>query len=84
MSSVRSVVLIACLLGLVVTPTKAEEVLCGDGWVRFHPLSNEPFGQKPDSNTYMVRKDHILRTSIAVRGPLSLFGYVRIKWPAPD
>ena len=30
MSSVRSVVLIACLLGLVVTPTKAEEVLCGD------------------------------------------------------
>ena len=79
MSSVRSVVLIACLLGLVVTPTKAEEVLCGDEWVRFRPLSAEPFGQKLGYNTYMVRKDHILRGSIAAEGILSLFGYVRIK-----
>ena len=71
--------LIACLLGLVVTPTKAGEVLCGDEWVRFRPLSAEPFGQKLGDNTYMVRKDHILRGSIAAEGPLSLFGYVRIK-----
>ena len=78
MSSVRSVVLIACLLGLVVTPTKAGEVLCGDEWVRFRPLSG-PFGQKLGCNTYMVRKDHILRGSIAAEGILSLFGYVRIK-----
>ena len=47
--------------------------------MRFRPLSNEPFGQKPGSDTYMVRKDHILRGSIAVEGILSLFGYVRIK-----
>ncbi len=79
MSSVRSVVLIACLLGLVVTPTKAEEVLCGDEWVWFRPLSAEPFGQEPAYNTYMVRKDHILRGSRAAEDPLSLFGYVMIK-----
>ena len=34
---------------------------------------------QPAYNTYMVRKDHILRGSRAAEGPLSLFGYVMIK-----
>ena len=74
----RKLLLVASVLAVLGGTASAGEVICGKDWISFQPLSPEAFSEEPGLKSYLVRKADIRRGTVAIRGPLSQFGYLTI------
>ena len=74
----RNLLLVASVLAVLGGTASAGEVICGKDWISFQPLSPKAFSEELGSSSYLVRKADIRRGTIAIRGPLSQFGYLTI------